>query len=503
MELRVIVTKINAQCVEDRGRAAMAAEFDLGDAVDKSASLIAAVRAALPASSRAVSRKLPPRSDGDGLRLLELFAGIGGMRAGLEAAGVELSSVIAVDTSPLAVVTYAHNFFPASPTRDTEHGGASGESGGTDGELRGGQDAGSAAADSRTDSACTSRAGVAASEPSSAVAGDPDGAAGGAGGATARSCDDRVWQVNVESLSAAQLDAIAADIWTLSPPCQPFTTTKNAKRRDVVDLRCKALTHLTAALPALLHPPRAIFLENVKGFEGSEALAAWKGALREAGYTFRCFLYDPADLGVPNHRMRFYMLAVLGDGFAGFDGEEIERSRDAAAPEAGRAAHSDAPDKSRRPMSDFLLEHTEEELSALLLSSKQLSKPYAKGLSVVGPHDRLTFCFTSAYGKSFHKSAGSVLLADAAAPISSAEGAAEIDRDNMVALAGRLRLLSPEELLLIFGFPRRFSFPPILTTRNRWKLVGQSVNVVAVTALAKILVDSGALSGSKRIDSSA
>mmetsp|Transcript_80004 Transcript_80004/g.185798 ORF Transcript_80004/g.185798 Transcript_80004/m.185798 type:complete len:550 (+) Transcript_80004:103-1752(+) len=112
---------------------------------------------------------------------------------------------------------------------------------------------------------------------------------------------------NIEQLDLAALEGF--DLWAMSPPCQPFSTTKEAKRRDIKDLRCKALQHLCGVLPRLATPPRWIILENVKGFHGSEACERWRSALAGAGYGGHEFLLDLASFHAPNHRTRYYLLA--------------------------------------------------------------------------------------------------------------------------------------------------------------------------------------------------
>lgn len=116
---------------------------------------------------------------------------------------------------------------------------------------------------------------------------------------------------NIEQLEPAALEGF--DLWAMSPPCQPFSTTKEAKQRDIKDRRCKALGHLCGVLPRLKQPPHWIILENVKGFKTSEACEMWRAALAEAGYGGLEFCLDLAVFGAPNHRTRYYLLAERSD----------------------------------------------------------------------------------------------------------------------------------------------------------------------------------------------
>merc|ERR1719158_258572 len=58
---------------------------------------------------------------------------------------------------------------------------------------------------------------------------------------------------NIEHLSPTELNGF--DIWLMSPPCQPFTATKDAGQKDMGDARCKGLLHLAAVLPQLDDKP--------------------------------------------------------------------------------------------------------------------------------------------------------------------------------------------------------------------------------------------------------
>jgi len=78
-----------------------------------------------------------------------------------------------------------------------------------------------------------------------------------------------------------------ADLWTRSPPCQPFTTTLGGKLLDKDDKRCDGLRGIIRLLTTyVVSKPRWIFLENVKGFVGSRMLDDWYSCLSVNGYTW-------------------------------------------------------------------------------------------------------------------------------------------------------------------------------------------------------------------------
>lgn len=101
-----------------------------------------------------------------------------------------------------------------------------------------------------------------------------------------------------------------AHIWTMSPPCQPYTTTKGALQLDHNDNRSKGLYHLMYLLRHMQYKPNWIVLENVASFQPSEGCLAWKKCLIECGYSFKECLLSPHSCGleIPNSRLRYYML---------------------------------------------------------------------------------------------------------------------------------------------------------------------------------------------------
>lgn len=52
-----------------------------------------------------------------------------------------------------------------------------------------------------------------------------------------------------------------------SPPCQPFC--RVGKQMDIEDPRSLSFLHLLSLLETVTDPPDHLFVENVRGFEGS------------------------------------------------------------------------------------------------------------------------------------------------------------------------------------------------------------------------------------------
>ena len=107
-------------------------------------------------------------------------------------------------------------------------------------------------------------------------------------------------------MSMENYDKIAADIWTMSPPCQPYS--RLGLQKGSQDNRSKSFLHLLEVLETMCHRPKYILVENVKGFEESDSRDLLVDSLNRCDYTFQEFLLTPLQLGIPNSRMRYYLL---------------------------------------------------------------------------------------------------------------------------------------------------------------------------------------------------
>ncbi len=314
--------------------------------------------------------------------------------------------------------------------------------------------------------------------------------------------NDQVSTKLVEQLKVQDLDG-KADLWTMSPPCQPFTMTRGAKGLDMDDKRCHGLKGIMTLLTSINQKPQWILLENVKGFATSRMCQAWKECLQANGYGWKEYLLSPIQLGIPNHRLRYYILC------------EHESTRWSIEDDNGNSDtrifqeppfDSDATAARRRIIGEYVDKSLSlQELEPYMVSDSILSNEWAKQLGVVAAGDMATHCFTAGYGRIFSKATGSLLLFrghhltpnefDQSTNLNDNIGAKEIavadrpiNRSDMSLYSGQLRRFTPKELLTLFGFPKSFSFPSDISMDHHYKLVGNSINVTVVAMLLKELL---------------
>jgi site-specific DNA-cytosine methylase len=248
---------------------------------------------------------------------------------------------------------------------------------------------------------------------------------------------------DLERITATELASFGADLWWLSPPCQPYSV--RGRRQDLADLRARSLLRILEVLPEISAErlPQHLALENVAGFAGSAAQERLAGFLADRGYQFRERLLCPTELGVPSRRPRYYLLA----------------SRAGLAPDAPPLAHpplrlGDYLD----PLPDCAV------LDELQVPAAVLAR-FGPGFRILDPADpeAYTTCFTAGYGKSLMH-AGSYLRCG--------EGA---------------RRFSPAEIARLLHFPPEFRFPATMPLRKRWHLLGNSLSVAAVQEVLRAL----------------
>ncbi|XP_030625245.1 tRNA (cytosine(38)-C(5))-methyltransferase [Chanos chanos] len=380
------------------------------------------------------------------LRVLELYSGIGGMHYALEESGVPAEVVAAVDVNTTANNIYKHNF-PNTP----------------------------------------------------------------------------LWPKTIEGMTLNDFNKLNFDMILMSPPCQPFT--RIGLQGDISDPRARSFLYILDLLPRLSKLPRFILLENVKGFETSSARDALVKTLTECGYSFQEFLISPTCIGIPNSRLRYFLIAKAPPGSFSFqttseilegfprstnnegpDGSSVPDSHSIAASsekeETGEivykkeTAHDlerkrcqDSEETVRR-LQDFLeLDTQGEDIEQYLLPPKTLLR-YALLLDIVTPTCRRSVCFTKGYGH-YVEGTGSVLQScmdtNLENVFKSLELLSEEEKLNQLSKL-KLRYFTPREIANLMGFPARFTFPKDISVKQRYRVLGNSLNVHIVAKLITLMV---------------
>lgn len=247
--------------------------------------------------------------------------------------------------------------------------------------------------------------------------------------------DHPVRQTDLERISAWELTTPGADLWWLSPPCQPYC--ERGVRRDLEDRRARSLLRIMEILGAIPSEklPHHIALENVAGFAVSQARTRLLPLLESRGFRISEQHLCPTELGVPSRRPRYYLIATRGE----------------LVPAPCRQHQS-------RPLSSYLDPLVGCTLPTSLLVMPEIIERFGSGLRILDGEDpsAYTTCFTSGYGKSI-VNAGSYLRHDS-----------------------DVRYFTPEEILRLLHFPPWFTLPDHLPLRKKWHLVGNSLSLAAV-----------------------
>ncbi|KAI0791822.1 S-adenosyl-L-methionine-dependent methyltransferase [Abortiporus biennis] len=315
-----------------------------------------------------------------------------------------------------------------------------------------------------------------------------------------------VKKADISLLTAQELAWLNADIWLCSPSCQPYTVL-NPQAKGEGDSRAKSFIHLIEnVLPSLVEMkqhPRYLLVENVAGFETSSTRQKLLRVLFSLGYSNVELLLTPLQFGVPNSRLRYYLLAKFGAPFAHLNGSEDAhvwrhipgKGTDWADPRSDLAANAH---QYVTPLEDYLdLAMNETEFTRFSVSDKVLEK-WGRLFDIVLPSSRRSCCFTRGYTKLAER-AGSILQMNEALDTTEVfdrflEAQKSGDPEAVRILdCLRLRYFSPDELLRIFCFQKSgdepFKWPKDISLKTQYKLIGNSVNVRVVRELIEYLLE--------------
>ncbi|CAL4064818.1 unnamed protein product, partial [Meganyctiphanes norvegica] len=400
------------------------------------------------------------------LRLLELYSGIGGMHVSAKESGIQFQVVGSCEINPTALQVYSHNFSSSIPK-----------------------------------------------------------------------------PVNIMGFSTQDLDKLSPDLLMMSPPCQPFT--RQGLKRDLDDERTSSFIHFLKLLQECRNPPKYILLENVSGFETSRTRELLLETLQKCNYSWQEFLISPLQLGVPNSRLRYYLLARLKPLQFCFEiSDQVKsvfpvctcvRTSDYKMNSQSQCENCSCPVlasvskllykhhfnnlSNTEPITDKLLTDSEcnfktlesninlscselvsplekylvenIEIDNFLLKDKTLTR-YGMLLDIVNASSKRSCCFTKGYSH-FVEGTGSVLQHNLDVDVDvTFEEANKFEKDDPKRLELlqklELRYFTPQEVANLMCFPSWYKLPTEITNKQCYRVLGNSINILAVTSLLLILL---------------
>jgi tRNA (cytosine38-C5)-methyltransferase len=275
----------------------------------------------------------------------------------------------------------------------------------------------------------------------------------------------------IERLTASLLDKFKANMWLMSPPCQPYTA--GGKRLDHEDNRAAGLLHLIKLLKEVERKPEYLFLENVPNFETSECRNRLVNTLIEMGYNVDEFLVSPLLVGIPNDRKRYYLCAKLENIDIPGVLNPLHRNLE------NYCADYIAP--SVDPLASYLEEL--ETVEPYLVKPADIRKRKNFQFDVVQPTSSHCSTFTKSYGHHHFFGSGSMLQT------ASLDTPYKWGMENEELIALKPRFFTPLEIARLHFFPKDgFSFPDSITTPQKYKLLGNSLNIKIVGVLIQSLL---------------
>ena len=217
---------------------------------------------------------------------------------------------------------------------------------------------------------------------------------------------------SIVNLTAREVDALEADIWVMSPPCQPFTRNNETDSRDCKDNRSDALINLIHILQETQQPPMYVALENVVGFETSDCCNLLLKALETVGYEYQQYQLTPTQFGIPNERPRYYLIASLMHKEAK-SSQHVNFQNSLQSPYSGRKIRCSLWDNQEERATGLRVANYINDVIEpdLIIDDDTLSKKSSWCFDIVHPDHYRTSCFTKSYSR-YSKGTGSVLLVD-------------------------------------------------------------------------------------------
>lgn len=319
----------------------------------------------------------------------------------------------------------------------------------------------------------------------------------------------RPYQGNIQNLSAADLDSYKANVWLLSPPCQPYT--RQGLQKDSGDARASSFLKILELIPQTSQPPLMLFVENVVGFETSDTHSKMLDMLEQNHFTTQEFILSPLQFGMPYSRPRYFCLAkrkplsfrnmmfnkklvldpspLLGhDEDMISEGDQLQRNCDnlpiTCEPVESFLEHRSFSDAVNLELSCLPADISKSsEVEKLVSGSSNqyvvplsLIERWGSAMDIVFPESKRCCCFTKSYYR-YVKGTGS-LLSTVQPQIK--------DKTSSLKELG-LRYFTPREVANLHSFPTEFQFPEYTSLRQRYALLGNSLSVAVVAPLLSYL----------------
>lgn len=295
-------------------------------------------------------------------------------------------------------------------------------------------------------------------------------------------------QRNIQSFTASELDKMNLDIITMSPPCQPFT--RVGLKKDVEDARSCSFLHILNVISQLHCKPTFLLLENVKGFEESVAHSALIETLKSCCYTFQEFLLSPSNFGIPNSRLRYYIIAKLEPATFSFPVKDQILSEIPLITNQWHSVCEKCFKEGRVTcqIKHFLEDKPDDYFDAFLVPDTVLLK-YAKVFDIIYEDSSQSCCFTKAYGR-YSLGTGSIFTPCSTSEVSEVfKKISFVDKNEELQLLKtlKLRYFTPREVANLMCFPKKFSNPLSVNDKQMYRALGNSINIFVVSCLMKLL----------------
>ncbi|MCR5353811.1 MAG: DNA (cytosine-5-)-methyltransferase [Clostridiales bacterium] len=242
------------------------------------------------------------------------------------------------------------------------------------------------------------------------------------------------------------------DVLTAGFPCQPFSVC--GKQKGFQDERGNLFFQIVDVIDA--KKPKVVFLENVANLvehDNGRTFNIIHNELASRGYIIRYTVADACDYGVPQHRTRSYIVAF----------KDEEKCTRFAFPE-------------KIPLEKRIFDIINKEKKADdRLYLKEDTSQYKKMFSAI--QDEWQIYRFSDYGIQSSKDGISFTLK---ANMGTWYSRVPIIKDNF-----GIRNITPEECLVLMGFPAEYGFPNDVDSKSAYKQIGNSVCVPVVRRIAE------------------